>query len=218
MREKATGATLDWSERDAPTRRKPPPPFGFRHLEHPLTMPIAVANYEGLELDDIIEGLRYWGSSWNRPTNTSGTIPVIIVSTNDPDIDYVCGRNIGGRPWLDELCRIRPTIIELFEDLYTTAPALASKVETSELQKPPTVVSRRKEIEWLSSNARNLRKYEGKWIALEGDKIVASGSDEVAVEMRARMKGIKVPFLIRVPSKEDMLFIGHSLHDSNGIR
>lgn len=74
------------------------------------------------------------------------------------------------------------------------------------------------EIEWLSSNAGNLRKYEGKWIALEGDKIVSWGSDEVAVEMRAREKGIKVPLLVRVPSKDDIPFVGSNLHDSDNIR
>ena len=218
MWEKATGATLDWSEANAATRMKAPPTFGFGYLENILVIPATGASHEQWELEDVNESLRASASNRNKLTNTSGIFPVPTAKATNLLVDYDCTRNIGGRPWLDELCRIRPTIIELFEDLYTTAPALASKVETSELQKPPTVVSRRKEIEWLSSNARNLRKYEGKWIALEGDKIVASGSDEVAVEMRARMKGIKVPFLIRVPSKEDMLFIGHSLHDSNGIR
>ncbi len=218
MWEKATGATLDRSEANAPTRRKPPPPFGFRHLEHPLTMPIAAANYEGLELDDIIEGSRYWGSSWNRPTNTSGTIPAIIVSTNDPDIDYVFTRNIGCHPWLDEPYKIRPTIIALFDDPFTTAPALDTKVETSELQKVPTALSRRKELEWLSSNARELSSYEGQWIALEGTEIVAWGSDEVEVEMRAREKGIKVPLLVRIPPKNDIPFVGSNLDDSNNIR
>lgn len=72
---------------------------------------------------------------------------------------------------------------------------------------------RQSEISWLLSNPELLSKYEGKWIALEGDKIVASGSNEVAVEMQARMKGVKVPFLIRVPSKADKPFIGQSLQE-----
>ena len=218
MWDKATGATLDWSERDVPTRRKSPLPFVFRYLEDVRVMPAAATSYEGLELEDITQGLRDLGSNWNPLTNTSGTIPAIIVSTNDPDIDYVCGRNIGGRPWLDELCRIPPTIIELFEDLYTTAPALATKAETVDVFEPPAVLSRRKELEWLSSNARELSSYEGQWIALEGTEIVAWGSDEVEVEMRAREKGIKVPLLVRIPPKNDIPFVGSNLDDSNNIR
>ena len=78
--------------------------------------------------------------------------------------------------------------------------------------------NRRKELEWLSSNAGNLRNYEGQWIALEGTEIVSWGSDEVDVEMRARMKGIKVPLLVRIPSKDDIPFVGSNLDDSNNIR
>lgn len=87
-----------------------------------------------------------------------------------------------------------------------------------ELQKAPMVLSRRKEVEWLSSNARELGNYEGQWIAIEGNEVVARGSDEVEVEMRAREKGIKVPLLVRIPSKDDMPFVGFSLYDSNNIQ
>ena len=176
------------------------------------------ASHVQWELEDITRGLRDLGSNWNQLTNTISIFPVPAIPATNLLVDYVCPRNMGSRPWLDELCSIRRTVIELFDNPFTTAPALDTKAETSEFQKPPIVVSRRKEIEWLSSNARNLRKYEGKWIALEGDKIISWGSDEVAVEMRARMKGIKVPLLIRVPSKEDIRFVGRGLHDSNGIR
>jgi len=218
MWEKATGATLDWSGPNAAKRVRDPLPFGFGYLEDILAMPVTRASHEWWELEDVNEGLRALGSNWNKLTNTSGMCPVPAAKATNLFIDYVCTRNISCHPWLDELCSIRRTMLELFSDPFTTAPALDTKAETAEFQKPPIVVSRRKEMEWLSSNARNLRKYEGKWIALEGDKIVSWGSDEVAVEMRARMKGIKVPLLIRVPSKEDIRFVGRGLHDSNGIR
>jgi len=219
MWEKVSGATLDWSEANAATRMKAPPPFGFGYLENVLVMRATDASHAQWELEGITQGLQDLASNWNKITNTSGIFPVPALPATNLLVDYVYPRNMGSRPWLDELCRMRRTMIELFSDPFTTAPALDTKAETAEFQKPPIVASlRQQEIEWLSSNARKLGRYEGKWIALEGDKIVASGSDEVAVEMRARMKGIKIPFLIRVPSKEDMLFIGYSLYDSNGIR
>ena len=219
MLEKTIDAKLDWANPSATTRRKASQtPFDFRYLGDVLVVPGTGASDVGVELEDITEYLRDLVSRWNPPTNTSGTIPALAVGSGDPYVDYVYSRNIGSRSWLDELCGIRPLIIEVFDDLFTTASALITKSETRETETRPAASLRQKELEWLSSNTGNLRNYEGKWIALEGDKIVASGSDEVAVEMRARMKGVKVPFLIRVPSKEDMLFIGHSLHDSNGIR
>lgn len=216
MWEKATGATLDWSEPNADRRMKAPLLFDFRYLGYPLVMPATRASYEQWDLEDVNEGPRALGSNWNKLTSTSGIFPVLTAT--DLLVDYVCTRNIGCHPWLDELYKIRPTIITLFDNPFTTAPALAVKAETSEFQKPPTVVSRQKELEWLSSNAGNLRKYEGKWIALEGDKIVSWGSDEVDVEMRAREKGIKVPLLVRIPSKDDIPFVGSNPHDSNSIR
>ena len=219
MWEKVSGATLDWSEANAATQMKAPPPFGFRYLEEDvLVMPATDASYAQRELEDITQGLWDLGSNRNQLTNTSGIFPVPAIPATNLLVDYVCTRNMGSRPWLDELCRIRRTIIELFNNPFTTAPALDIKAETWEFHKPPTVVSRRKEVEWLSSSATDLSSYEGQWIAIEGSEILAWGSDEVEVEMRAREKGIKVPFLVRIPSKNDIPFVGSNLHDSNNIR
>jgi len=218
MWEKATGATLDWSEANAATRMKAPSPFGFGYLENILVIPATGTSHEQWELEDINESLRALASNRNKLTNTSSIFPVPAIPATNLLLDYVYPRNMGSRPWLDELNKIRPTIIELFEDLYTTAPALATKAESSEFQEPMTVLSRQKEIEWLSSNDRELSNYEGQWIAIEGSEILAWGSDEVKVEMQAREKGIKVPLLIRISSKDDIPFVGRGLHDSNSIR
>ena len=216
MWDKATGATLDWSEPDMATRTKAPPSFGFRCLEDMLVMPATAASDVELGLENITKCLRDLGTNWNPLTNTGGTLPILAVNVVNLHVNYVCIRNIGNRPWLDELCRIQPTIIELFDDLFTTAPTL--KPKTTEIEKLPAAPLRQQEIEWLSSNARKLGRYEGKWIALEGTEIVAWGSDEVEVEMRAREKGIKVPLLVRIPPKNDIPFVGSNLDDSNNIR
>ncbi len=218
MWEKATGATLDWSEANAATRMMDPLPFGFEYLEDILVMRATDASHAQWELEDINEGLPALASNRNKITNTSSIFPVPAIPATNLLVDYVYPRNMGSRPWLDELCRIRRTMIELFSDPFTTTPALDTKAETAEFQKPPIVVSRRKEIEWLSSNARELSSYEGQWIALEGTEIVAWGSDEVEVEIRAREKGIKIPLLVRIPSKDDIPFVGSNLDDSDNIR
>lgn len=217
MWEKATGATLDWSEPNTDRRMKTPLLFDFGYLEDILVMPVTYASHERWELKDVNEDLRALASNWNKLTNTSGIFAVPTAIATNLLIDYVCTRNTGCRPWLDELCRIQPTIIALLDDPFTTAPALASKAETSEFQKPPMVLSRRTEVEWLSSHATELANYQGQWIAVEGSEIVAWGSDEVKVEIQAREKGIKVPLLVRIPSKDDIPFVGSNLHDSNNI-
>ncbi len=218
MWEKATGATLDWSEANAATRMKAPPTFGFGYLENILVIPATGVSHEQWELEDVNEGLWALGTNWHKLTSTSGIFPVPTAKATNLLVDYVYTRNIGCYPWLDELYKIRPAIIALFDNPFTTAPALATRAEMAEVFEPPAVLSRRKEIEWLSSNARELSSYEGQWIALEGDKIVSWGSDEVDVEMQARMKGIKVPLLVRIPSKDDIPFVGSNPHDSNSIR
>jgi hypothetical protein len=78
--------------------------------------------------------------------------------------------------------------------------------------------SRQREIEWLSSNTDKLHAYRGNWIALEGDEIVAWGSDEIEVEMQAKTKGVKAPLLFRIPAETDKPFIGRSLHGCSSIR
>ncbi len=84
--------------------------------------------------------------------------------------------------------------------------------------KKVAALSRQREIEWLSSNADKLQAYWGNWIALEGDKIVAWGLDEIEVEMQAKIKGVKAPLLFRMPAETDKPFIGRSLDGCSNIR
>lgn len=218
MGTRASDTMLDWPEANAAARTKATLPPGSRYLESAILTPATDASQIRWELEDFTQSLRDLGSNWNQLNNTNGIFSVPLILDANILVDYVYPRNTGNRPWVEELRMAQQTIIKFVNDPFTTAPALNTKAETSEFQKSPKVVSRRKEVEWLSANARDLGAYEGKWIALEGDKIVSWGSDEVAVEMRARMKGVKVPFLVCVPSKDDSPFVGRGLHDSSNIR
>jgi hypothetical protein len=215
---KVSDATLDWPETNAAARTKASSPFGLRRcLESAILIPATDASQTQWELEDFTQSLRDLDNNWNQLNNTNGIFPVPLIPDTNLLVNYVYPRNRGSRPWLEELCMRRQTKIEFFNDPFTTAPALNTKAETSEFQKPPTVVSRHKEIEWLSSHTSELSKYEGKWIALEGEEIIAWGSDEVEVETQARGKGVKVPFLFRVSSKDDAPFIGCSIHGNSSI-
>lgn len=50
----------------------------------------------------------------------------------------------------------------------------------------------KKAEEWL---AENREKYMNQWVCLEGDKLIAHGSDALAVDREAREAGIQAPFL-----------------------
>ena len=43
--------------------------------------------------------------------------------------------------------------------------------------------------------AENREKYMNEWVCLEGDELVAHGTDALEVDRRAREAGIEAPFL-----------------------
>lgn len=192
-------------------------PLEFKVLENQPTIDVAATNDFEFHLENTYEAARHWASNWNIPTNTSITISPAVIISNEPHIVYIYTRNVYSRPWLDELSKIQLPKIKFSGEPSATGLPFVTEPVANEEERPITPF-RQSEMNWLSSNSKQLGKYEGKWIALEGDEIVASGSNEVTVEMQARMKGIKVPFLIRVPSKADKPFIGQSLNDSSSIR
>jgi hypothetical protein len=68
---------------------------------------------------------------------------------------------------------------------------------------PPPDISR--ETEWLDAHAR---QYAGQWVALDGDRLVACGSDAAEVYAAARDAGVKLPLVEFVEDPEGPLFAG----------
>ena len=50
-------------------------------------------------------------------------------------------------------------------------------------------------VRWV---AEHRREYAGQWVALDGDRLVASGTDAREVAEAARREGVRAPFLDRV--------------------
>lgn len=50
----------------------------------------------------------------------------------------------------------------------------------------------KKAEKWL---AKNRGKYMNQWVCLEGDTLIAHGTDALEVDRKARERGIEVPFL-----------------------
>jgi hypothetical protein len=58
---------------------------------------------------------------------------------------------------------------------------------------------RSKEWGWRKANAERLRReFLGQWIVLEGEEIIATGSDPVPLVVEARRRGIRSPYIFRV--------------------
>ena len=60
-------------------------------------------------------------------------------------------------------------------------------------------------LEWIEAH-RN--EYMDQWVALDGDKLLASGKDARTVADSARSKGCEKPFLAHIQPKEELPFGG----------
>lgn len=60
-------------------------------------------------------------------------------------------------------------------------------------------------LQWIE---KNREKYDGQWVALDGDKLLAHGTDGKQVHADAQAKGVKTPLMHRVSLKETQPFGG----------
>ena len=62
-----------------------------------------------------------------------------------------------------------------------------------------------KSLRWMHENRK---KYLGQWVALDGDRLIASGSTAKEVYARAKAEGIEIPFVELVTKRESEPFTG----------
>lgn len=55
-------------------------------------------------------------------------------------------------------------------------------------------------MNWLNENRR---KYLGQWVCLDGDRLIAHGTDAVKLYKEAREKGIEVPFVEHITEDKE---------------
>ena len=58
----------------------------------------------------------------------------------------------------------------------------------------------RKAQEWI---LKNREKYLKQWVCLDGDKLIAHGSDALEVHRQAKEAGIEIPYLEQIVEEED---------------
>lgn len=64
------------------------------------------------------------------------------------------------------------------------------------------------ELKWREKHSEELRRYEGRWVVLEGETIVASDSDPAEAVEQARAQGIATPYVFFVDSRRDVARLG----------
>jgi hypothetical protein len=84
-------------------------------------------------------------------------------------------------------------------DSYLTKSSKANGV------RPAPYHDRRAEMAWAEKPGP---EYRGKWVVLEGETVVATGSDPSRIYAEARQSGISSPFLIYIPREEPLPFAG----------
>ena len=67
---------------------------------------------------------------------------------------------------------------------------------------------REKEMKWFEENLAGRRDFEGHWVVIEGEELVACERDYGAASQKARARGIKVPFIFYVPERTEDIFMG----------
>lgn len=55
-------------------------------------------------------------------------------------------------------------------------------------------------MKWLDENRQ---KYLGQWVCLDGNKLIAHGSDAVKLYKEAREKGIEIPFVEHIVEEKE---------------
>ena len=62
-----------------------------------------------------------------------------------------------------------------------------------------------KSLRWLQENRE---KYTGQWVALDGDRLIASGATAKEVYYKAKAEGVEIPFVELVTQQEPEPFTG----------
>ena len=71
---------------------------------------------------------------------------------------------------------------------------------------PPAPLPDQKAIaRWLSEHSR---EYAGQWVALDGDRLIANGSNREEVRRAADESGAYLPLVTHIPSPDDLPFAG----------
>lgn len=59
-------------------------------------------------------------------------------------------------------------------------------------------IDRSREMAWI---AEHEEAYAGQWVALDGNRLIAHGSDPLAFKEKVRSEGVARPFIVHIPKE-----------------
>ena len=93
------------------------------------------------------------------------------------------------------------TLEQIIDEVRALSPAEKLKLRQTldrELEQAALAQSRATESNWVE---RHRDKYLGQWVALEGDRLIAHGTNAREVHLAARQAGIAGPYIVHVTPK-----------------
>ena len=91
--------------------------------------------------------------------------------------------------------------VEDFVDFLRERTRLASPEETKAAGSNKARIS----MQWVREHRD---EYLGKWVALDGDRLLASGDDAKEIYQEARRQGVDCPFITRVVEESEAVWGG----------
>ena len=76
---------------------------------------------------------------------------------------------------------------------------------TDELLPETAINDRKREMQWVRLHGQ---EYAGKWVAVEGDRLLSSGRKAKPVLEHAQAQGVARPLLLHIPEQPELPFGG----------
>lgn len=95
------------------------------------------------------------------------------------------------------------TLEQIINEARSLSPAEKLKLRQEldrELVQAGAVQARAAESDWVD---RHRDEYLGQWVAIEGERLIAHGTNPRKVYLTARAAGITTPFIVRVHQREE---------------
>jgi hypothetical protein len=82
---------------------------------------------------------------------------------------------------------------------------IQSKAMPSRISLEDDLARYKKTQEWLNQNRE---QYMGQWVCLDGDRLIAHGTDALQVHAQGKAAGIEAPFLEHIVEDDEPFFAG----------
>jgi len=106
--------------------------------------------------------------------------------------------------WSAYSCTNRDRIIA---EHFSSTPAAENNLVSWVADRAPsrTASFRQRELDWRRTHPEELKRYQNEWVVLEGETIIAHGSNAAQVIRDAKSRGIRMPYIFFVERESENL-------------